>query len=166
MDKCDKCDESCLEKLKENYEVLKVKYSLPEFDELNKDFAIEKIADSEVELLLREIRRYMFDKFSNYMRFLEGLLNPVNASIFIFSMIKTLTPEDKRTVEEIYKKLMKVELDLMEVDAVYVEEKEAEFIKNSYKIWKDICGQWVKIIRSVKGNWENEIKRDKTNYFG
>jgi hypothetical protein len=164
MDCCDKPEG--LEKLREDYEVVRQKYNLPVFDDLNKDFAIEKISESEVELLLREIRRFMFDKFSNYMRFLESLLNPTNASIFTFSVMKTMTSEDKRLVEEIYKKLMKVELDLMEIDAVYVEEKEAEFIKNSYSVWKDICQGWLKVIGSVKQNWDNEIKKDNTHYFG
>ncbi len=158
-------EESCLEQVKKDYAELREKYSLPNFDDLNKDFQIEKVAETETELLLKEIRRFMFDKFSNYMRFLETLLNPVNASIFTFSVLKTLSVEDKKIAENIYKRLMKLEVDLMEIDIEYSEEKEAEFIKKGFKEWNEVKKSWLKIIRSVKKNWDNSVKNDSKGYF-
>lgn len=161
-----KDDGVCLEELKKSYAILREKHNLPEFDELNRDFSIEKISEYETELLLKEIRRFMFDKFSNYMRFLEGLLNPVNASIFTFSVLKSLNSDDKKIIEEIYKKLMKIELELMAVDIDYNEDKEVEFIKESYKIWHEIKKGWKQTIDSVKKNWDNKIEENNKAYFG
>mgnify|MGYP001599513509 FL=1 len=160
-------EQSPLEKIKKEYEIFKQKYNLPDFDKINEDFQIEKAAEPETEILLKEIRRYMFDKISNYMRFMESLLSPVNASIFTFSILKSLNSEDKKNIEEVYKKLMKLELDLMEIDVDYNEEKEAEFIKNTFKVWNSIKKDWLRVIDSIKNNWDNKIdKGNNKGYFG
>ena len=99
--------EPCLEKIKKEYELLKIKYNLPEFKKLNENFQIEKAAESETEVLLKEIRKCIFDKISIYARFIESLLSPVNASLFTFSILRTLNSDDKKLMEEVYKKLMK-----------------------------------------------------------
>ena len=70
-------EESKLKKLKENYSIIQKKHSLPKFEELNENFFIEKLAEVETDLLIREVRRLMGDKLVNYMRFVENLLNPV-----------------------------------------------------------------------------------------
>lgn len=160
-------EESCLEEVKKRYSELQTKYGLPDFKKLNEDFQIEKVSETETEVLLKEIRKYMFDKFSNYMRFLESLLNPVNASVFTFSVLKTLNADDKKIVEEIYKKLMRLEVDLMEIDIEYVEEKEAKFIKNSSEIWDGIKSDWIKIVECIKTNWDNKVEKGEgKGYFG
>jgi len=160
-------EESSLEKVKREYEILRQKYNLPDFDKMNENFQIEKAAEPETDVLLKEIRRYMFDKISNYMRFMESLLSPMNASIFTFSILKSLNSEDKKNIEEVYKKLMKLELDLMVVDVDYNEEREAEFIKNTFNVWNSIKKDWLRVIDSIKNNWDNKIdKGNNKGYFG
>jgi len=159
-------DESYLEDMKKDYLELQKKYNLPDFKKLNEDFQIEKVAESETEILLKEIRRFMFDKVSNYMRFLESLINPVSASIFTFSVLKTLNSDDKKIAEDIYKKLMKLEIDLMEIDIEYDEEKEADFIKKITEVWNSIKKDWLKLVGSMKKNWDNKIERNSGGYFG
>ena len=158
--------ESCLEELKKNYEIYKNKYNLPEFSKLNQDFGIERIAEIETDLLLREIRKFIADRISNYLRFIESLLNPSNASIFIFSVCKTLDTGDKKEIEELYKELMKIELDLIEIDVEYIEEKEASFINDSYKKWSLFKVRWKKLIDAVKKNWDNKVDSNNKGYFG
>jgi len=160
-------EESSLEQVKKDYKKFQQKYGLPSFEELNQDFQIEKIAEADTELLLKEVRRFMFEKISNYVRFLETLLNPVNASMFTFSVLKTLSADDKKKAEDIYKKLMKLEIDLMEVDIEYVEEKEAEFIKEIVEVWNDVKKDWLRIIGSVKKNWDAKVEKGNSRgYFG
>lgn len=159
-------EKSCLEELKEEYNFFKEKYSLPEFEELNRDFSIEKISESETEFILKEVRRYMFDKFSVYMRLYESLLHPVNASVFIFSIIKTLNSDDKKTISDLYKKLMKIEIGVMEADIEYNEEIEAKFIKDSFEVWNQIKKDWKKVLDSVNSNWDNKVENNNKGYFG
>ena len=89
-----------LSRLKKEYEKLRKKHNLPSFNELNKDFSIERVCEIETEFLLREIRKYMSDKIFNYLRFVELILNPVNSPMFIFSIMKNIGEEEKRKILE------------------------------------------------------------------
>ena len=159
-------EKSKLEKLKENYSVLQKKHNLPKFKELNEDFHIEKIAEVETDYLLREVRKFMADKFSNYIRFIEALLNPVNVPMFVFSITKSIGVKEKEKLSEIYKKLAKMEVRVIEIDIKFSEEKEAEFIKESYKIWQEIKKDMLEFIGVVKKGWNNKIEKNSKGYFG
>ena len=87
--------ESSLEDLKKDYEKLKSKYALPSFKELNEEFDIEKAAEQETECLIREVRKLIMEKVIAYLRFIEMLLNPSNAPMFFFALVKGLTSVDK-----------------------------------------------------------------------
>ena len=104
--------ESELEKLKQDYKKIQKIHNLPDFEKLNSEFAIEKIADIETDFLIREIAKIMAEKFSNYLRFVELILNPANSPMFIFSLIKTMGEDEKKKFSEIYKELAKIELNL------------------------------------------------------
>ena len=127
-----------LETLKKDYKELQEKHSLPSFKELNEDFNIEKATEVEVDLLIREIRRFVADKLANYMRFIEAILHHVNVQKWFCSIIKALETQEKDKLTEIYKKLSKNELRLIELDIQFSEEKEANFIKDSCEMWQDM----------------------------
>lgn len=158
--------ESNLEQLKKDYLELQGKYNLPSFDELNKDFNIEKSTENETDYLIREVRRYMGDKLQNYLRFIETILNPSNASMFIFSMVKTLSKDDKVRLSGIYKKLAKEQLDILELELIFSEEKEAEFIKNFYNVWNKVKNDLGDVMKIIKNNWDKEVVKGKNGYFG
>ena len=48
-----------LDKLKKEYEKLRKKHNLPSFNELNKDFSIERVCEIETDFLLKEVRKSM-----------------------------------------------------------------------------------------------------------
>jgi hypothetical protein len=62
------------EELKKNYEDLKTKFNLPNFDDLIEVFDIGKI-ERESGNLLRDIRGVLMEKIIHYVRLLELLLN-------------------------------------------------------------------------------------------
>ena len=161
-------DKSCLEDLKKRYGEVQKKFGLPSFEELNKDFQIEKIAEGETDFLIREVRKMIGDKLSNYLRFMETLLHPVNAPVFAFSMIKSAGEDDKKVLTEIYKKLAKIELAFIEADVEFSEEREVEFIKTSYNVWKKIQKDLLEFVGKVKADWNKELKigDNGKNYFG
>ena len=161
-------EESKLEKLKENYLKIQKEHDLPSFEDLNKDFHIEKIAELESELLIREVRRLVGDKMVNYMRFIENLLNPVNVPMFIFSIVKALSTEDKKKLSEMYGDLVKMEIVFIELDLEFSEEKESKFIKDSYKSWQKIKKDLLKVLDNVKieGEKGGKIESNNRGYFG
>jgi|GEM_PF-282804 len=161
-------NKSNLELLKESYEVLRKEYDLPEFENMNKDFSIEKIQEEDTELLIREIRKYVSDKFSTYLRFIETLLQPTNAQMFVFSMLKTFESEDTEKLKKNYKKLAQKEIDIIELDLDFNLEKEIVFIKSAFDLWQEVKTELLEIISTVKKGWSDnsDIKDKSQNYFG
>ncbi len=159
-------DESCLEDFKEDYNKYKEKYNLPEFNKINQDFQIEKIAEIETDYFLREIRKFMSEKFASYLRFTESIINPSNAPMFVFSITKTLNSEDKIKLTEVYKELAKNQVELIERDLDYSEEKEAQFIKDSYTMWKKMEKDLLEVVQKIKSNWDNKAENNGKGYFG
>lgn len=155
-----------LDELKQKYRKLQGEHNLPSFEELNREFYVEKIAESETDFLFREIRKFIADKFYNYMRFIETILNPVNAPIFIFSLIKSMTPEDKRKLGEVYDKLSEVYFKVIKLDVDSSKEKEAEFVNSAYSSWleikKELAGMLEKF-KSINGKGEEGFN---SKYFG
>ncbi len=154
-----------LERLKTEYLTLHKKYGLPSFQEMNEDFYIEKIAENETEILIREIRRMVGDRLANYMRFIENLLNPVNVPMFVFSIIKLIGAEEKKKLQEIYKKLIKNEIKFVERDLQFEEDKEAEFIRESYDLWQEMKKEISGVLEMVDKNWEIKTEESSKGYF-
>jgi hypothetical protein len=159
-------DEKKLKKLKDDYQEFQGKYSLPNFEQLNQDFQIEKIAESETDFLLREVRKYITDKFFNYLRFIESLINPTNSPMFVFAIAKTLGVKDKEKLVEIYKKITKIEIDFIDLDLNYSEDKEADSIKNYFKLWNETKKELSEIVEVMKKNLDNKTEDNGKGYFG
>lgn len=160
-------EESKLEKFKKDYEVLRAKHGLPEFNKMNEDFQIEKISENETDILIREVRKFVGDKIVNYMRFVESLLNPVNAPMFTLSLVKLLGAEERSKLQGIYKDLMRKEVSFIERDIQFDEVKEAEFIRDSFKLWQEIKKDLALVMGEVDRKWDEEkIAIDSNGYFG
>jgi len=155
-----------LGQVKKSYEPIQVKYGLPSFEKLNADFHIEKIADNETDFVLREIRVCITEKFLNYLRFIESLINPSNTPMFVFAMIKSLGVKDREKLIELYKKISKLEIDLIELDLGYSEKKEADAIKKYCGMWEEIKIKFSEVIEVIKKNLDNKTEDNEKGYLG
>ena len=152
-----------IEELKKEYNKQKEKYGLPEFSELNEIFDIEEL-DTETEFFLRKLRKIISDRVAGYLRFLEIILNPSNAPMFFFTLIK-LDNNDKETLTRIYEKLGNLEIEVVKLDLEYKEEKEVEFIKKVFKIFSEIRNDILKVVDKMT-NDGNIKKEEGRSYFG
>jgi hypothetical protein len=159
-------EESNLEELKKDYKIVKEKYNFPSFESLNKDFYIEKISEIETDYLIREIRKLMTDRFANYLRFVETFLHPANAPIFVMSIAKLITSDERKSLFDIYGKLAKSEMKIVGLDLEFNEEKEAEFIKDSYNLWQEIKKELLVFVKKIEDNWDVKPEINGKNYFG
>lgn len=162
----EKKEELTLEDLKENYEILRAKHDLPSFKELNEDFMIEKLSSIETDYLIRGVRHCIAEKFLNYLRWIETILNPQQSSLFMYSLIKSVTSEQKKRLSEIYWKLCKDELLLIELDTLYVEEKEIKFVKEFYASWKDLSRELAGIVGELHKSVDSKKEKNSNGYFG
>jgi hypothetical protein len=155
-----------LAELKQKYNAFQEKYNLPSFEKLNEDFQVEKAAEAETDFILREIRRHITDKFFNYLRFIESILTPNDVPMFVFAIAKTLGAKEKEKLIELYKKIAKVDVDLIELDLQYSEEKEVQSIKDYYEIWQDIKKDLLSVVEVIKKNWDVKVRREWKRLFG
>jgi hypothetical protein len=157
---------SDLAKLKEDYKKLQERYNLPSFEKLNEDFQVEKAVEFETDFVLREVRRCITDKFFNYLRFIESILTPNNVPMFVFGITKTLGIKEKEKLIELYKKIARVDIDLIELDLEYSEEKEASSIKSYSELWQSIKKELMYIVSVIKKNWDVKIEDNGKGYLG
>jgi len=159
---------SGLEELKQDFEVIKKKHNLPEFSELNKQFDIEEL-QVETDFLLRKVRRTISEKINGYLRFVELILNPGSAPLFFFNLVKKLDSNQKDRLSKIYETLGDLETQSICLDIDYSEEKEAEFINKTYKMFveelkNDLLEITLKMANGKNNN--NNTKKNNTSYFG
>ena len=159
-------EKSDLDKLKEEYKKIQKKFKLPSFEELNKDFYIEKIEIDETDYLVREIKKSIGDKYFNYLRFIENILNPTSGSMFVLSMVKSISPENRSKLVEIYKRMSKAELDFIQRDLEFSEQKDAEYVKEFFNLWQQVKKELLEIVNSVEARWETKTEGKSKGYFG
>jgi len=158
-------EESDLEIFKKDYNAFKNKYNLPEFSKLNELFEIEDIENCETEFLLRKIRKLIADKLSAYLRFIEVILNPANAPMFFFRLIKKLEEEDRKKLNEVYEEFGNLEVYAVRLDLDYNEEKEAEFIKKLFYKFEEVKKDILKIVEKMGNGGDRKVDRERS-YFG
>ena len=159
-------DTKSLAELKADYLEIQNRHNLPSFEEMNQDFHIERICEVETDYLIREVKRFIGEKLSSYLRFIESLLNPSNSPMFVFSVVKLFGSKEKDKLSEIYKQLAKSEVSLLETDLKFDEENEAKFIRENFQLWQNIKKDLLGIVEVIKTNWDNKSDKGSKGYFG
>lgn len=157
--------ESKLEKLKKDYTKLAEKYKLPSFQQLNEEFDIEKVQELETETLLREIRKVIMDKVIAYLRFIELLLNPSNAPMFFFALLRGIESADKKILDNLYTRLGVLEIEVIGVDNDYSEKSEAEFLNRVFKDWKGVKEDMRHISKVLRKSWDKKSVQKEKGYL-
>jgi len=164
MVECEDC--SGLKNLKDKYAEFREKYDLPEFFELNKVFDVEEI-DFDSDFLLRKIRRVISERVAGYLRFVEIILNPSNAPMFFFKLIKKLEEEDRKVLSDIYDVLGKFEIKILGLDVDYSEENEADFIKETFRVFdSDVKNKFLSVIGKFNKGDSKVLKGGNGGYVG
>jgi len=152
------------QKIKKKYEELKKKYSLPDFEELNKDFEISIIEHED--FLLREIMKKIISKTTSVCESFENLLTPDNTVVSIYEY-RAFNDAGREEIFKLYKKLKVLEKLSLELSLNHDEKKDAEFINEFFSSWESLKNKIIKIIRKMRDFWEKEsTKKENEEYFG
>jgi hypothetical protein len=152
--------------IRQDYNGLESRYTLPSFEQLAEDFDIEKIFEKPSSFLLREIRRAISEKLTAYHHLFETLINPSSPPMFVFSVLKNTDEEDKKLLKEVYKKLSRAQISAMKLDTIYREQAEADFIKASFTTWQELKVKIHALMEKFDEEFEKENSSDKRGYFG
>ena len=148
------------------YDLLKEKYGLPEFDLIARDFDAEKILEKETNFIVREVRIAIGEKISSYLHLFETLINPSAPPMFIFSVLRNLNSEDKEAIKKIYKRLSKFQIEAMKLDTIYEESKEVLYVKEAIKEWQNLKVEIYDLIDDLDKKSEEDNGSKNRGYFG
>ncbi|MEK6890849.1 MAG: hypothetical protein AABX03_01800 [Nanoarchaeota archaeon] len=152
--------------IKDSYEVLRKKYSLPDFKTLNEEFDIGKLEFNQ-QTLLRDVRKGIISKFFSILSFIELLINPSNGSMFYMYLVRGLDNVDKENLKALFDKIGEVEIDSFKLDVKYSEAEEARFIKEKTIEWeKEIKPVLSETIVRLGVNWKKISTKKEKSYFG
>jgi len=150
--------------LKKEYRGFSKKYELPSVEDLNDNFEVDKI-DKESDTLLRVFRKVMMEKIISSLGFVEMFFNPMNAPRMYLNYIKSMSAEDKKSIEKIHSVFSEVSLAALGREVDYSEEKEAELIKKIFESWNSVKSDFRKILKNMKNPVENSTNKNRS-YFG
>jgi hypothetical protein len=151
--------------IKTTYEKLKKKFSLPDYDSVNREL---EIADIESEdFLLRKIREKVSDRIDTIAETLGSLLQPSADSLADMHECRFFTDKDKKKMVEIYKKLMIIKRNAAEAEIERDDKLDAKAVNDFFKNWPKLKKDILPIIRKLKSCWEKETEiEEKLEYFG
>lgn len=155
--------------IKVEYEKIKSKYSLPDFDRLEKDFEFYQVKDNlkDASYILRLIRRRIYDKIVFFCNVLERIIFPNPSSLVLINESKFFSEQKHKEMYQIYKKLMKYERLSMALDVSNDDAKNADFIKEVYKEWSKLRDYCQKIAQELSTRWDKEEEsQEKSGYMG
>ncbi|MEM4330796.1 MAG: hypothetical protein QW273_02195 [Candidatus Pacearchaeota archaeon] len=158
--------EERLNKLKKEYETLSKKYGLPSWKELEDNFEISQTVSKLSEIHIRDIRKKVSGRILGFMQFLESLLSPTTAPLFILSASKKLEEKERIKIRELYKKGSLLELEYIKADLFFNEKKEAELIKSSFEFLEELKKELYPILDTFSKTLEEDKESYSKSYFG
>lgn len=154
-----------LEKVKKEYEIVKKEYSLPSFEDFDKEFEIRAVELDKSGIFIKTVLRVVLSRIGLYLNYLEPIFSPNPQSFH--SMVETtnISREDKENILKFFKEVSSlyhggcaVELDTYKNIASY--------IKKVWKKWPYIKGKEKEFLEIITKAWLKEEEKTKTTYTG
>jgi len=152
--------------IEKQYNELKKKLKLPEFRELDSEFEISDL--EETNFLVRAIIRRIAEKLDFYSTMLEEVLQPDTSNLYAMHETKFFDEDEKKQMYELYTKLMNFNRQSIEVSLEQNEKNEADFITNLLNEWKVLKQELLRFVKKMRASWKTEeadIKED-LGYLG
>ena len=146
------------------YSVLKKKYKLPDFKEMEAEL---QLSDSEeTNFLLKLIVRRIAEKLDFFAKMIEEILQP-DSSLYAMHEIRHFDENEKHRLYKLYKELMELSRNSIEVSLLNKEAAEVEFVLKFFIEWKNLKIELLAYAKKLKEAWQNELDiKDDVGYLG
>jgi|TARA_B100000315_G_scaffold75934_1_gene69464 hypothetical protein len=147
------------------YNKLSKKYKLPKFREIDEEFEISSLESPK--FLIRIILRKIAEKLEFYIDVIGNLVQPDASSLSSMYEVRYFSDDEKNDMHNLFKKLMKVDRNILGVMLKNDEKQQAEFLNKFFNNWSDTKKELLKFIEKMEDSWEKQstIEED-TAYFG
>jgi len=152
--------------IEQQYSELKKKHKLPEFKEIDNEFEISDLEDTN--FLFRAIVRRIAEKVDFYSTMLEEVLQPDTSNLYAMHETRYFDDDEKKQMYGLYTKLMSSSRQSIEVSLIHNEKEEADFISSVFSEWKSLKQELLKFVKKMRDSWKTEeadIKED-LGYLG
>ena len=151
--------------IEKEYEKLSKKYKLPKFKDIDSEFEISTLENSN--FLMRNILRKIEEKLEYYAEVIGNLVHPDASNMSTMYEIRFFSDDEKNDMYMLFKKLMKANRSILELIVINDEKKQAEFIKIFFIEWLVLKKELIVYLNKMKECWEKSstIEED-LGYFG
>ena len=151
--------------IEKQYNELKKKFKLPEFNDIDREFEISDL--EETSFLLRNIIRRIAEKLDFYSTMLEEILQPDTSNLYAMHETRFFDEIEKKDMYELYSKLMSLSRQSIGLSLQHNEKDEVDFINNFFNEWKYLKNELLKLVSKMRASWkaETDIKED-LGYLG
>lgn len=147
------------------YDALRKKYSLPDLKELDKEFCVGKLEESD--FLLRGIMSKMSERLESAFKSLSDIVQPSDSSLSCMYEAEVFSDEEKKAIFELMKKLAYYHRDLVVKDYDYKEEAAAGLINKAFAEWASIKPEVIKLLSKLRDAWNSsKVSKFEAGYFG
>lgn len=156
-----------LAEFKKFYEEIKLKYSLPSFNDLNMVFDIGRIRRDSGNLI-RDIRRVMMEKIVYYVRLVEVMINPPQASPIMLMLLKDINAEDRKIIDSVLNSFVELEIASHKLDVSSSDNDESKLINHINSVWgkkKDEVMYLVTILERNLKKTPQTVNKKSRDYF-
>ncbi len=149
----------------EEYNKLKTKYKLPDFEALDLEFDISSIDNDS--FLLKSILTKGVNKLDEYVKLLNNVMSPDTASLVGMHECRIFEDNEKR---DLYSLLRKIMISIRKGDLLilnYNEKESADFIKKLVNDWNEIKKELTKALNKLVESWVDETDvKEEIGYLG
>lgn len=146
---------------KKVFDSYRVKYSLPEYDELDFYFeltnTIDLWKDNTPPFPLRQIRRRIIDLFNNMVGYLHNFILPNTQSAILMRESEFFSDKEKEEIVLLINEIMALFRESHQLEIMLDEKKDAEFIKKSFKKYKEVQKKVSAILEKNIDGWNKSI---------
>ena len=151
--------------IEKQYIELKNKYKLPEFKDMDFEFEISDL--EETNFLLRAIIRKIAEKLDFYSTMLEEILQPDTSNLYAMHETRFFDEKEKNVMYDLYKKLMDFNRASIELSLGHNERNEADFINQFFEEWNALKQELLKFVNKMRTSWKEEVDiKEDLRYLG
>lgn len=154
-----------LTNLKNSYDIIKKKFNLPEFDELDSEFEIRALDIEKSGILIKALLRIILSKLAIFLNYLEPIISPNPQSYHSMVELNNLSDDDKHEIFDYYKSLSSLYHEGCAIE-LKSEKEVANFIKKIYQKWPELKRKEIYFLDKITQTWLKEKEKEKTTYTG
>ena len=151
--------------IKDAFEVLRKKYNLPSFDEVD---AVLDVRDFEHEhSILRDLRHRVHDRLEFAVGIVDIVIQPDMNNVRTMMESGFFNNEDKSTAMRLSKHVMGLWRVLTEAELLNEDKSDAELVKLLLAEWPELKKALLPFVQKMRTSWKSvDTDRDDLGYLG